>query len=139
MREMGKTKIIDGDEYTVGQLPATQSLMVLGDLAKMIAPALGAASEDLGSLMDSDSSSSTVASIVQMLTNNLDNDKIQKIVLLFAKNTLINKKPADNIDFHFQGRLMTMLKWIRFCLEVNYEDFLPAITALSLDQKAVVA
>ena len=136
---------IDGHRYICQQLPARKAFVLLADVGKVIGPALASAIEDgtegLASLIDKDAGLGGIASA---LFGNLDTDLVMSIIdrLCDATDLVTDGKKKrltpSLIDLHFQGRMMSMFKWLKFCLEVQYRDFFQETTGLAAELGAAM-
>ncbi len=109
-----KTKSISGVDYSVTTLGATEGRKVYVQLMKALAPGLKAGhAEDF---------------LSNVLTE-LDEDVVAAMSDRFARTTTVqigDRAPylKDIFDLHFAGKYGDMTKWLLFCLEVNFGDFL---------------
>ena len=132
--ETRKTTIND-TTYHVTQLQAPVGCKVLVRLAKALGPALAAGS------------SGDVADAIRQFTSNLDEATLDYVIDVFKKNTEIELSNGNSVGLdsqfalHFAGKYGEMLKWLQFCIEYNFSDFLsvvkrhaPASASPKLDQ-----
>jgi len=137
MARQQKEKTIDGLTFTVQQLPAMRSLKLLHRLGKTVGPAMlkalsGApdkAPAKLGSMNVAD-----MADGVALLFDRLSADDAESIVReLFETATVTENGNTFQLmpvfDNVLAGRTATLFKAVKFALEVNYQDFLPALLA----------
>jgi hypothetical protein len=97
---------IDGARYEVTPLGAIRGSQVFVRLLKVLGPVF---------------SSKDVSKLFEGLTE----DDMNYLVGAFSPTTMVmGSGQLDKIfDIHFAGRMMSMLKWLFFCMEVNYADF----------------
>ncbi len=119
MRET-KSSIIGKYKYSVTQLGATDSRKVLMRITKVFGSGMGAKEP-----------------IPRMLAA-LNDDDVQFLCDTFSAVTCVqmNEKQAPQLNTiyeeHFAGNIMGQLKWLAFCVEVNFGDFLAEI-GLTMD------
>lgn len=106
-----KSKDINGVTYNVTQLGATAARKVLIRLARLLGA--GAANKE------------PIAGIMSALND----DDIEYLCSEFGKMTTVQMGPNTPylnsiFEEHFAGKTLDMLKWLAFCIEVNFEDFL---------------
>jgi hypothetical protein len=117
-----QSKTIEGVEYVVTPLGASEGLKVITMLARMVGPVLGPALAGMKSLKDA---SQAIGGMVEQLN---DND-IDAVCRAMAKSTVVKKSAKQQpqlssiFDLHFQGEYFAMFLWLRFALEVNFESF----------------
>lgn len=101
-----QTREIDEFRYEVTPLGAIRGSQVFVRLLKVLGPVL--TSKDVSSLFE-----------------NLSEEDMNYFRETFSPMTLVvGQGQLDKIfDIHFAGRIMPMLKWLFFCLEVNFADF----------------
>lgn len=137
-----KSKTIGRYEYRVTQLGFKRGNATWIRLLKVLGPALGRLLEggrSLGSLAIADSLGSLAA--------NLTEDDLNYFCEVFGESTVVNvsadKQPIlipKLQETHFAGQYGEMLKWLAFCVEVNYSDFLSAFAGpLGGDQTQTAA
>jgi hypothetical protein len=107
-----RSKSIDGFEYRVTQLGAKQGRVVFTRLAKVLGQAMA----------DKDNP-------IAALASSLDPGDVDYLCDTFAPVTTVNiqgKEPrlSDIFDMHFAGKYGPLLKWLGFCMEVNFGSFL---------------
>lgn len=137
MARAQKEKTIDGLTFTVQQLPAMRSLKLMHRLGKTIGPALlkslsgapSGATVKVGNINVAD-----MADGVALLFDRLSADDAESIVRELFETTMVTENGQtfqlmpvfDNV---LAGKMSTLFKAVRFALEVNYQDFLPALLA----------
>lgn len=112
MREQ-RQKEIDGSVYTVTQLGAKVGKNLMFRLGKALAAA------------GADSTASGIASALR-------EEDFEFVCDTFARMTTFHtleapsKEPrlSDLFDDHFAGRYGALVKWLAFCIEVNFGSFL---------------
>lgn len=121
-----KTRVIDGTTYEVGMLNPDVALDLMGDVLRLLGPAVGpmlGAGKD-----DSDARIAEVAGTALVaLGSAADKALVRNIVATLMRVTVAQGvgKLEDNglRQLHFHGRVFTMLKVVAFAVEVNYADF----------------
>lgn len=119
-------KVIDGVEYKVQPLGAMTGRKVIAKMIRVLSPALSQVGDQK---LD-------FAKALQ----GLDEDTIEYFCDLFAERTRVengtDNKGAkrwpllkDVFDTHFARRYSSLVKWLAFCLEVNFGDFFGEIRA----------
>lgn len=126
MREQ-QTREIDGLRFTVQMLPAMRATRLWHRILKGAAPAfLKAAGSAKSGLADADVSA--LADAAQLLFNNFSESDFEGILRELLETTLVEKDGKQFplmpvFDDLMRGRTVTLLKLVRFALEVNYSDF----------------
>jgi hypothetical protein len=137
-------KRIDGDLYKVTMLSAKEGRKLLLELKTILGPTIAELLRGVGgkdgkgeSLLDMDMS--PIADAVAEFAHAVSPEKYQEVVTLFASRTTVTIGAGtpdqrefilSQIDNHFQGRFLTEFKWISYCLEVNYSDFLGGLESM---------
>ena len=122
-----RSKEIDGQNYTVTQMPARKALKLTHRLGKALGPAFShlAAGHKDGVNLDFSEVGRAIESLFAALSEE-DLDIIVKELLNSA--TVTTEKGIQpvlpQIDILLAGRMDTMFKLIGFALEVNYGSFL---------------
>lgn len=121
---------IDGVEYSVYMLPPRESLKILMKLMKILAPSMAAMADgsdgDVKTILDQQISKGMLANAAGELCSRIDEDEIMKIVEKlgeYSEADGVRLKPG-HFTFHFAGKIGRMMKWLVFCVKVQYEDFL---------------
>jgi len=145
-------KEIDGALYKITMLRAKEGRKLLLELKTILGPSIaellrGANSEKLESVMDMDLE--PVAGAVAELSQAVSPGKYQEVYDLFARNTQVvsgDVGSPDQTTFilsgipdHFQGKFLTEFKWLAFCLQVNYSDFLSGLESMKSVVKSAAA
>lgn len=127
-----ESRIIDGAEYTVQQMPAMMAVRMSARLSSIFAPALakaaGAAQGKVSSLLEVDISS--LAGALETLMARINEDELADIT-----KKLLHVLRRDGIDITksfdvaMAGQVMTIFKLLHFAFEVNYGDFSGALAA----------
>ena len=115
-----ETTEIDGVAYEVTQLGAKHGRRVVLQLSKAMSHALGGDGADA----------------LEGAIDAIDPNTFDEICDLFAGSTMIvqiattTKGPQQikiplgpAFDKHFAGRYVAMVKWLAFCLKLNFSDF----------------
>lgn len=118
-----RARAIDGKQYKVTQLGAVQGRKVFTRLLRIIAPLLAAKDPSLG-----------LADVAAHITE-ADLDALCEV---FAAKTMIPTTMSNGaevplagvFDDHFAANYGGMMRWLMFCLEVNFASFF-AETGLS--------
>ena len=127
------SKVIDGIEFTIDQLPAMRALRLLNKLARLASPALGA----IGAAF---SQSKSVANMdldalgrgASALLSSLSDDEMEAITRELLGSAIMrsggkNVELLAVFDLEFRGKMGTVLKLLGFALEVNYGNFIEAL------------
>lgn len=122
-----ETTVIDGEEYTLSQLPAMRSLKLFSKLAGILGPALAKA----GGLAGTDGSADlgALAELVGMLAAKLPGEELEAItndLLWNLRRGTLDVAPKKGFDLAFAGKATTVFKLLRWAFEVNYGDFFAA-------------
>lgn len=117
--------MIQGNEYSVTQLPAGKGREGLRRLLKAIGPSLA----PLGSMLRG-AGPEAMAEALGKLLENLPSEDLTYFCDLFGETSTVkapdsNKTPRikDVFDLHFAGNYWEMTEWLVFCVEVNYRRF----------------
>lgn len=125
-----QTKIIDGMEVSVSQLPARRAMKMFNRLGRVFGPALGkimASSPDGLKTMNIGAMGDAVAMLFEKFTDS-EQDFIMNELLATA---VVDNKPLMPIfDTMMRGKTLTVYKLLAFALEVNYGDFLGGLGGL---------
>lgn len=102
-----ESREIDGFTYEVTQLGAIKGSQVFVRVLRLLGPMVK--TKDVGSLFA-----------------NLQEEDVKYLCDAFAPRTqVMGVAPLDKcFDFHFAGRYMALVKWLVFCFELNFGDFL---------------
>jgi len=110
------TRMIDGCNYSVTQLPARRALKLKAKLFKTFGTALAP-------VMDLSAKSLVVA--IESFSKTIDENQFENLILellMTARKDGIELTPAI-IDLEFAGDMAGIYKVCAFVLEVNYENF----------------
>jgi hypothetical protein len=138
--KLTQTKVIDGVEITVQQLPPRRATRLLIKIAGYIAPALGEVAPSLkGGLAGADVSALGVA--VGRLAKDLGPDEFDALTneILEQSWATVGGKRQELlrvIDAVFQGKPFGIFQSVVFALEVNYGNFSDALRG-ALGEQAV--
>jgi hypothetical protein len=111
-------------------LPPKDSLKILMKLMKILAPSMAAMADgskgDVKTILDQEISKGMLAGAATELCARLDEDEIMKIVEKFGEYSEADgvRLKAGHFAVHFSGKIGRMMKWLVFCVKVQYEDFL---------------
>ena len=116
-------KIIDDINIMVTEMPAMRALRLQTKLFKII----GSPFAELLKIKndDSDSENNCFSKAITILSQNLDENEFENLVLSLCLCVRANGHEMNKgyIDIHFAGKLNTIFKIIAFVIEVNYADF----------------
>lgn len=138
MARQTQEKEIDGLRFAVQQLPAMRSMRLLHKLARAIGPgllkSLSGAGDVSAGVKVADMDVGDMADGIGMVFDRFSADDLEALIReLFESatvaeggNTLPLMPVFDNV---MAGRPTTVLKAVRFALEVNYRDFFGALLA----------
>lgn len=144
-----ETKAIDGITLTVQQLPAMRALKLMHRLARSVGPAmlralsgvdLGTAQASPGGLM-SRVKLDDVATGLQSALAAFSEADLEALVKELFETTMVDRGGQTMpllpvFDDVFQGAPLTILKAVRFALEVNFGNFFAAFQGASLAMRA---
>jgi hypothetical protein len=130
-----KSKRIGRCEYQVTQLGFKAGRAAMVRLTKVLGPIFGR-------LLDGSDGKSVsaqgVAGALYELSERLSEDDLSYLCELFGDKTIAvmddGRRPSlvpKFMEEHFAGHYGEMIKWLVFCLEVNYGDFIADFGALS--------
>src|SRR5258708_2424843 len=132
---------IDGFKFTVQQLTAMKSLRMLNRLGRIVGPALGkaggAAQGGFENLNVKD-----LGDAVGTLFERLSDDELESITRELLSGATVTMSNGQNgllmpqFDLVLQGRPETILKLLKFALEVNYQNFFRGFAGLGLGNLA---
>lgn len=141
MYQGGDVTKYDQGEYTfaIHQFPPFHAIKVLGEVQKVLGPALGGMSKGVKpDNLDMETSnvnfiSSVVSETLNALAANVDGDKLENMMALVLDPDYIAVAPKHSKDFQrldesalneiFSGRIIDMLALAAQVLKVNYLDF----------------
>ncbi len=122
-----KSVVIDDLEFEVGMLNVKDARAVLVRLTRVLGPTLTKlAGQDLGSV----DVAVTLGHLMTALSeDDLDFvcDKFGTVCKVRVGPNLVSVKGAG--EAVFQGKLMTMFRWLWECIQWNFADFLGALQA----------
>lgn len=126
---------IGGTTYRVTQLGTKRGTSLLVRLVRLLGPGVGSLVGGLGRT-DVNSLDSALAvgvdDAMHDLAMRLDDKEVQLVLEEFAKLTAVVQSDEielrlwDIYDDHFAGRYDEMLRWAKFCMEVNFSSFFAA-------------
>ncbi len=123
-----KNKKIGGYTYHVQQFGARKGMRVGVRLMKMVGGAAGEAMKN-----NADFDMKTVGSMVANFADIVTEKDFDYLCDAFMSNTLVSGGEYGGqiklnqegiIDLHFAGNYPDMMKWLLFCIEVNFGSFL---------------
>jgi hypothetical protein len=136
-----QSRTIDGSTFTVQQLPAMQSVLLLHRLAKTMGGGLlkvlagagggGGPKVDLRAL-DVDS----LIPAMESFFDRFSEADLERLLRQLLETATVQGKGGEMallpvFDVELQGKPMTVFKLLAFALEVNYRDFFSALLALA--------
>lgn len=128
------TKWRQGDfEFSIRQMNSFKAMKVLGDLQKLIIPALGGAAAGLNDSSENAEIVSAIGGALVSIADNVDGDKLEQACKLLLNVEYIAVKEKGTKDFTyvseedleaiFTGRPWDMLALCYKVFEVNFLDF----------------
>jgi len=136
-----KSRVIGRYEYKVTQLGFKKGNATWVRLLKVLGPALGKLLETGANLksMNVAALSGPLAELAMTLTE----EDLNYFCEVFGEATVVevsaDKKPIlvpKVQETHFAGQYGEMLKWLAFCVEVNYSDFMGAFAGPAAGDQA---
>lgn len=116
-----KEKMIDGETFTVTQLPARRAIRMKAKLMKIFGPALA----HLFVSGDSKGKNNDFVGAFETLASNIDENVFEQIcveLLAGVRKNGVELTPAT-IDLEFAGDMAGLYQVIWFVLEANYSNF----------------
>lgn len=146
------SRTIDGKTYVVLMLPPLEAHDVLMDLTKTVLPSFGnllasfvgspagggeepgGAASSFWDLIEQVSDREQMAEAFHALARSLDKEQVRALMRRMAELTRVQmgeRQPtlSDVFDAHFQGRIMSMYRWLAYALEVNFGDFFGSLAS----------
>ena len=133
MREP-ESRVIDGVEFKVTPLARKAQRTAFVKLTKIIAPAVAKAADGAKSVADLQAHMGKhLVSVIDSLASKVEVEDLDYFEGLFSKCTEYSEdggekwphlRHEENRDAVFGGRLPLYFQWMKFCLEVNFSDFL---------------
>lgn len=130
MRETQEVTI-DGENYIVGEFPATQGLSILYKLLNLAGTGLGDMVK--ASEKGKDQEISVFADVAGKIISNMNEKDVKNLAFKLVEQVQHTGDEDGNegkgncrkiFDYHFQGRLMHLMKVLAKSMEVNFSDFL---------------
>lgn len=131
-------KDVDGRLYSFEQLTATVALKTLTKLTKIFGEPLTLA---LGgffkkaqpgaptALLESDIDSDVLSKAMKVLVERMDEDEVVALIkLLTTQGVLCDGVKVASFDEHFRGELSHLFAVLKAALEVQYGNFIGAVT-----------
>lgn len=114
---------INGDIYSVTQLPARRALVLQAKLVKMLGAS--AAQMFVASGLDDDKAGEAIPKALSLLMEQIDDKTFDKFVLDILVGVRKNGTELNPalFDMEFAGKLNTVFLLMKFVLEVNFSDF----------------
>lgn len=136
MARESKTAEIDGYVFTVQQLPAMRSMKLMHKLAKAVGPAMLKAlgSEFLNKMNLGVMQVGALSEGMQLLFEAFSETDLEQLVKTLFETAKLECEgqtfPMMAVfDEKLAGRLGTIMKAVKFALEVNYSDFFGGLLA----------
>ena len=128
------TKWTQGDfEFSIRQMNPFRAMKVLGDLQKLIIPAIGGAAAGLNDSSENAEVVSAIGGALANIAENVDGDKLEQAckLLLNVEYIAVKEKGAkdfsyvsvEDLEAVFTGRPWDMLALCYKVFEVNFLDF----------------
>ena len=120
-----KDRVINDSKYEVTQFTARRALRLQARLLRVAGPAVGKVANARG--LDE---SLDLGAIVSELVDRLDEKEVESLVMDLLSCTRRDgiELTAEAFDLAFAGNLFEVVKVIGFVLQVNYGDFIEALT-----------
>ena len=129
MAKEPQSKEIDGHMYSVQMLGGSDGWKMLLKLSKMLGPSLGkivaGGTDNIASLMDKEiGGGAFLADAIEAFVNNVDEPSASVIIEKMKDVTTVNGTPLRGVfELHFQGDAFGVVKWLRFALQAQYQNF----------------
>lgn len=126
---------IGATTYRVAHLPTKKGQALLVRIVKLLGPGVGSFVGGLARPADEFDSAMAqgVGEALYDLAARLNAQEVEIVLEEFAKHTFviltapdgqeITPRLSDVYDDHFAGRYDDLIKWAKFCFEVNYRSF----------------
>lgn len=142
------TKWRQGDfEFSIRQMNPFKAMKVLGDLQKLIIPAIGGAAAGLNDSSENAEVVSAIGGALASIADNVDGDKLEQAckILLNVEYIAVKEKVAkdfsyvsdEDMEAIFTGRPWDMLALCYKVFEVNFLDFSTSSSVPTGVQKAL--
>lgn len=135
MQSVHKIKIPykDGfEEYEIRYLNTTKSLKILARLNRIALGPLGTIVSNIkgntGSVLDNELN---IEGACKLLAANMDEETVVQTIKELMAVVRLGTGMEINLDMHFEGRPMHLLKVVRAVLEVNYQDFFDELAGVT--------
>ena len=119
-----KTKTIDGIQFTVNQLPVMVACKLTPRIARTFAPLISAVP------LTGDVANVDAGPPLEAFFELMTGDELEYLITTFKQTAyavLDGKRwelsDSTGFDAVFDGRLLTLFKFLYFAFEVNYQDF----------------
>ena len=132
-------RTIDGLRFSVTQLPAMRSVLMLNRLNRLFGPAFlrSLAGANIGSVLSGGGAAALkelliegLADSLQALTERLSDKELEDLTrTLLETATVEGRMLMPEFDLTMQGRVGTVFKLIAFAVEVNYRGFFSGLLA----------
>lgn len=113
-----RQKMIDGNCYTVTQLPARRALKIKARLIKTFGCVFA-------KLLSQGQNPDSLSDAIQIFSSSVDENIFEAIITELLSTARKNgiELNASTIDLEFAGDLAAIYKVVAFVIEVNYENF----------------
>jgi hypothetical protein len=125
-----ESRQIGNSIYEVRMLGASKGREVITYLIKNAGPVVGALVEE-ANLSRKTIDTKDLSRALQELGGRLGKDDLTMLCRTFGECTQVGTDQGgmipltlDKQELHFAGEYMEMMKWLGFCLELNFSDFL---------------
>lgn len=134
MREVAK-EVIDGNTYEFYPMPVMKGVGVLTRLLKLLGAPLGQFISSFGKLdggfkeaLNGKIDFDALGTAIGELFERFDEATVQKTIQELLSDVKVDGKELV-IEFHFHGRIGTLMKVVTRSLRVNFQDFFSANSA----------
>lgn len=131
--EYQKLKMIDDIEYKISVMSPSRSIKLLVKIAKILGEPFASmisSVKSAGNEKEADEKfSQALPKVISALVSRLDEDEVLAVIQQLVSTCECDGKQIS-FERHFQARLGHLMKVIRVTLEVQYGDFIGALTSL---------
>lgn len=134
-----ETREIGGKRYAVTQLASDKGIRIFFELFKLLGPGMIVMLKSWnGKKVDARAAMGGVSELLQAL----DYDKFSMFVAAFMESTALIGDQGQRVELvkmrslAFAGDYASLIKWIGFCLEVNFGSFFDDMGLTSLPSPA---
>ena len=127
-------KEIDGFRYKYRQMPVKPALKLQVKFTRL----LGKANIDIESMKAEEVNVMLGMKALVAIIGSVEYDDLESLILELARQSCFidgSKEPElyNCWDTHFEGRLMSLYKWVAFCLYSQFSDFFAGLVDLTRD------